>query len=83
VQAPAVPRVVCPPLSKTTVTVYARTLYRACELLGGVEALGKHLGVNAATLTRWIGGVEEPPTDAFLAAVDVVLLAAAPARGNG
>jgi DNA-binding transcriptional regulator YdaS (Cro superfamily) len=65
------------------VTVYARTLHRACEVLGGVDALARHLGVSAAAVTHWIGGVEQPPIDAFLAAVDVVLLAADPGRGNG
>jgi hypothetical protein len=81
VQGPASPRVDCPPLSKTRVTVYARTLHRACEVLGGVEATSRHLGVSAAALTRWIGGVEPPPLEVFLAAVDVVLLGAEPGAG--
>ena len=83
VQGPASPRVDCPPLSKTRVTVYARTLHRACEVLGGLDALSRHLGVPAAAVTRWIGGTEQPPLDAFLKAVDVVLLAAEPGDGNG
>jgi hypothetical protein len=78
VQGPASTRVDCPPLSKSRVTVYARTLHRACELLGGLDALSRHLGVPAATIARWIGGVEEPPVEAFLAAVDIVLLGAEP-----
>lgn len=73
----------CPPLSTTRVTVYARTLHRACEVLGSLDALSRHLGVPAATLTRWIGGAEQPPLDAFLAAVDVVLLGAEPGAGSG
>jgi hypothetical protein len=83
VQGPDAPRVDCPPLSKTRVTVYARTLHRACEVLGGMNALSRHLGVPAATLTRWIGGAEEPPLKVFLAAVDVVLLGAEPGDGTG
>jgi hypothetical protein len=64
----------CPPLSKTHVTVYSRTLHRACEVLGGMAATSQHFGVPAATLARWIGGVEDPPLDVFLKAVDVVLM---------
>jgi hypothetical protein len=83
VQGPTSQPVDCPPLSSSQVTVYARTLHRACEVLGGLDALSRHLGVPAATLTRWIGGTEQPPLDAFLAAVDVVLLGAEPGAGTG
>ena len=73
----------CPPLSKTHVTIYARTLHRACEVLGGLDALSRHLNVPAAPLARWIGGAEPPPLEVFLAAVDVVLLASEPGAGRG
>ena len=76
-------RIECPPLSKTRVTVYARTLHRACEVLGGLEATSRHLRVPAAMLARWIAGVEPPPLEVFLAAVDVVLLSAEPGDGSG
>lgn len=82
VDGPASPRVECPPLSTARVTVYARTLHRACELLGGLDALSKELGVPAASLTRWIGGIETPPMEVFLAAVDIVLLGAEPGDGR-
>jgi hypothetical protein len=82
VQEPMSARVDCPPLSKTRVTVYARTLHRACEVLGGMDALSRHLDVPAATLTRWIGGADQPPLKIFLAAVDVVLLGAEPGDGT-
>jgi hypothetical protein len=83
VHEPAPRRNDCPPLSKTRVTVYARTLHRACEVLGSLDALSRHLDVPAPALARWIGGVEPPPLDVFLAAVDVVLLAAEPGAGRG
>ena len=79
---PVILAVDCPPLSKTRVTVYARTLHRACEVLGGLDALSRQLNVPAAALTRWIGGLEQPPLDKFLAAVDIVLLAADPGGGR-
>ena len=82
-QQPASASGECPSLSKSRVTVYARTLHRACEVLGGSDALARHLGVAPSTLTRWIGGVEEPPLEVFLAAVDVVLLGAEPGAGWG
>src|SRR5262245_22533065 len=85
--SPAVPEPVgqrseIPPLSQSRVTVYARTLHRACEVEGGLDALSRKLGVPAPALTRWIGGLEQPPLDKFLAAVDIVLLAAELGRGS-
>jgi len=50
VEGPASPRVVCPPLPKSRVTVYARTLHRACEVLGGLDALSRQLNVPPAKL---------------------------------
>jgi DNA-binding transcriptional regulator YdaS (Cro superfamily) len=64
------------------VTVYARTLHRACEVVGGLDALSRHLGASNAAITRWIGGFEQPPLDKFLAAVDIVLLADGPGLGS-
>jgi hypothetical protein len=83
VREPVTQRAYCPPLSKSRVTVYARTLHRACELLGGLDALSRHLNVSAPMLARWISGLEQPPLDVFLAAVDIVLLAAGPGEGTG
>jgi len=79
---PVILAVDCPPLSKSRVTVYARTLHRACEVVGGLDALSRHLDVPAATLARWIGGLEQPPLNVFLAAVDIVLLGAEPGSGT-
>lgn len=64
----------CPPLSNSAASVHARTLHRACELLGGMDTASRHFGVPPEALARWIGGVEDPPLDIFLKAVDVVLL---------
>jgi hypothetical protein len=82
VQEPVSQRAECPPLSQSRVTVYARTLHRACEIVGGLDALSRQLAVPAPALTRWIAGIEQPPIDKFLAAVDIVLLAAEPGRGT-
>ena len=63
-------------------TVYSRTLQRACEVLGGLDALARHLRVAPADLARWIDARGQPPLDVFLAAVDVVLLHADRSRGS-
>jgi len=63
-------------------TVYSRTLQRACEVLGGINPLAKHLVVAPADLVRWIDARGQPPLDVFLAAVDVVLLHADRSRGS-
>jgi DNA-binding transcriptional regulator YdaS (Cro superfamily) len=60
-----------PPPSRAT--VYSRTLLRASDVLGGVEPLAQHLRVSPTQLAQWIDGRGQPPTDVFLAAVDVVL----------
>ena len=80
---PVIQAVDCPPLSKSRVTVYSRTLHRACEVLGSLDALSRQLNVPGPTLTRWIGGLEQPPLDVFLKAVDIVLLASARGGGTG
>jgi len=54
-------------------TVYARTLSRAAEILGGEEQLARHLKVTPSHLALWIRGIETPPTEFFLKAVDVIM----------
>jgi hypothetical protein len=83
VQPPAIQRDDGVPLIGARVTVYSRTLHRACEILGGLDRLARHLGVPRAALARWIDGSEEPPLKIFLAAVDIVLLGAEPGSGTG
>jgi hypothetical protein len=63
----------CPVAPAPRVTVHTRVLHRACQALGGVEALAKHLGVSITTVHRWLEGDEVPPTSIFLKAVDVIL----------
>ncbi len=64
----------CPAAPPSRSTVYARTLHRACEILGGVPQLARHLEVREADLERWLEGDDDPPLEVFLAAVDAVLL---------
>lgn len=63
----------CPEPSARPSTTYTRTLHRACQNLGSVEELARQLGVPVASLVRWMEGIENPPVNVFLAAVDIAL----------
>lgn len=49
-------------------------MHRACVIAGGVGQLASHLKVSESALHGWLKGTEEPPLDAFLAAVEILLL---------
>jgi DNA-binding transcriptional regulator YdaS (Cro superfamily) len=53
--------------------VHVRTLRRAAELVGGEQALALRLQVTPSHLALWLAGVEVPPADVFLRAVDIVM----------
>lgn len=73
----------CPVAAPSRASVQARALHRACLVLGGTEALAKHLDVAEADLLVWLRGEDVPPERIFLAAVEVVLLHAEdPGRSN-
>jgi hypothetical protein len=73
----------CPLAPPEHASVYARTLHRACLVLGGIEPLAKHLEASDADLRRWLRGEAQPPERIFLAAVEIVLLHAGSAgRAN-
>jgi hypothetical protein len=73
----------CPLAPPEDSSVYARTLHRACLVVGGVQQLARHLDVPDETLRRWITGEIEPPEPVFLACVEIVLLhAAGSSRAN-
>ena len=63
----------CPTAPPQEVTVYTRVLHRACQIVGGVEALAARLRVPIATLYRWLEGEADPPAAVFLKAVDIVM----------
>jgi len=64
----------CPAAPASRETTQARTLHRACLILGGLPQLAAHFGVAEATLQAWLEGRDEPPQMVFLAAVEIVLL---------
>ena len=55
-----------------TNTPQARTLQRAVEVCGGVQALAKALGVSLADLSHWLEGHAVPPTKVYISALDMV-----------
>ena len=52
--------------------VRSKTLARAARILGGPQGLSRYLNVSAAVLALWMTGVQPPPTNAFLKAVDLI-----------
>jgi len=69
----------CPLAPPEHASVYARTLHRACLILGGVEQLAERLKVSVADIRRWLKGEEAPPEEVFVGAVEIILLYAAEA----
>lgn len=63
----------CPVAPPPLVTVHTRVLHRACQILGGVEPLARHLKVSLTMLHAWLEGEEVPPPGIFLKAVDLIL----------
>ena len=53
-------------------TVYARTLRRAAEILGGIDQLRAYLRVPGPQLRAWLEAAEKPPLDVFLKIVDLI-----------
>jgi len=64
----------CPAPPPSRQTTYARSLHRACLILGGARELAAHLGVPESSLYNWLEGREDPPQMVFLASVEIVLL---------
>jgi hypothetical protein len=71
----------CPLAPPSRETTYVRTLHRACLLLGGLAQLADHLKVSDSALSSWLEGREDPPESVFLAAVEIIILAADNPRG--
>lgn len=53
--------------------VHVQTLRRARDVVGGEQQLALRLQVTPSHLALWLGGVETPPADVFLRAVDIVM----------
>jgi len=60
-------------------TVYARALQRAADILGGKDQLRATLRVPMRRLAEWLDGAAEPPMHVFLKAVDII---SGPASGT-
>lgn len=60
--------------------VHVRTLKRAVEIVGGEQELALRLKVTPSHLALWLQGIETPPGDIFLQAVDLVMEVSSPQR---
>ena len=49
-----------------------RTLARALRTVGSLERLAEHLDVSPELLQEWIEGSRQPPTRAYMRALDLV-----------
>ena len=49
-----------------------RTLARALRTLGSLERLAEHLEVSPELLQEWLDGRRQPPTRAYMRALDLV-----------
>ena len=52
--------------------LYARTLKRAAQVVGGTDQLATRLKVPPSFLSLWIAGVDSAPAEIFLKAVDLI-----------
>jgi hypothetical protein len=57
----------------TVPDLYARTLGRAADIVGGEGELAARLNVLPGHLHLWMLGAHKPPLDIFLKAVDIVV----------
>ena len=53
--------------------VHVQTLQRAARIVGGELELALRLGVTPSHMALWLLGIEAPPGDIFLRAVDLVM----------
>jgi hypothetical protein len=72
----------CPLAPPEHASVYARTLHRACLVIGGIQPLAKRLEASEIDLQRWLRGEEQPPERVFLTSVEIVLLYAGGVGGT-
>jgi hypothetical protein len=66
------PRQNGPAMDRTEPTVYRRTLARAVEIAGSEDKLARFLRLPLADLQAWRRGEADPPSQVFLALVDIV-----------
>lgn len=59
-------------MDRTEPTVYRRTLARAVEIAGSEEKLARFLRLPVGDLQKWRRGESDPPSQVFLALVDIV-----------
>jgi hypothetical protein len=72
----------CPLAPLARETTYVRALHHACVVLGGVAQLASQLQASEYAVNTWLEGREEPPEAVFLAAVEIILLAAERSPGT-
>ena len=67
---------------RSVVEYYARTLRQAAEVAGGETELAAALNVPPETLRPWLEGVEPPPDEVQMAALELITRGTPQARGK-
>ena len=75
----ATPNGECPFAPPEHASVYAKSLHRACLILGGMDALARQLQVPREVLERWIRGEGEPTQRVFHESVEIISTSPRPA----
>lgn len=66
------PRDITPLSRRLADTLYTRVVRRACDLLGGPEALAERLRVSVVLVRAWTTGKLSPPPRIFFCIVDIL-----------
>jgi hypothetical protein len=61
-------------------SVYSRAVRKAAELVGGRAELARMLQVPVEEIEKWLAEERQPPREAFLRMVDVIVDGASPAE---
>jgi hypothetical protein len=61
-------------------SVYSRAVRKAAELVGGRAELARMLQVPLEEIEKWLAEERQPPREAFLRMVDVIVDGASPAE---
>jgi hypothetical protein len=54
-------------------SVQHATLFRVCELLGGISSAARSLNVPTLQVANWLDGDEAIPEEVFLSAVQILI----------
>ena len=54
--------------------IHMRAVQLACDIAGGSRPLAMYLNASPLLVAAWIEGVYEPPANAFLKVIEIILV---------